>query len=194
MRSRILPDSTEKMVARAIDDYGETPVDVRYDIFAKLVADGAPKRQAYQRIYPDASDNTASCRASILLAHPVIRDKVMRHLIGARDMAIALTPEALQLTYELAHGMHEASPKVRLDAASSIQDRGGLPRSKEIAISARMAALEAIATIPGALEPIEGEMVDDIDQPDDRALEDSSDTADPLAEKRLEWDRLLPRS
>ena len=76
MSSRILPDSTEKMVARAIDDYGENPVDVRYDIFAKLVSEGMPKRQAYQRICPDASDNTASCRASILLAHPVIRDKV----------------------------------------------------------------------------------------------------------------------
>lgn len=195
MSSRILPDSTEKMVARAIDDYGENPVDVRYDIFAKLVAEGTPKRKAYQRIYPDASDNTASCRASILLAHPVIRDKIMRHMIGARDMAIALTPEALQLTYELAHGMHEASPKVRLDAACSIQDRGGLPRSKELAISSVSVALEAIATIPGALggqlEPVESP-AGDTGQPGDRSLGEGSGAFDLLEEKRLEWARLLP--
>ena len=191
MSSRILPDSTEKMVARAIDDYGEHPVDARYDIFAKLVSEGMSKRQAYQRICPDASDNSASCRASILLAHPAIREKVTRHAIGARDMAIALTPEALQLTYELALGLHDASPKVRLDAASSIQDRGGLPRSKEIAISARAAALEAIETIPGALEPIEAEVVDG--QPDDRSLTERSGSLDALAEARLEWDRLLPK-
>ena len=191
MRGNILPDSTEKMVARALKDYGEKPVDVRYDIFAKLVSEGKPKREAYQRVFPDASRNTASCRASILMAHPVIREKVTRHRIGARDMAIALTPEALQLTYELALGLHDASPKVRLDAASSIQDRGGLPRSKEIGISARVAALEAIETIPGALEPIEAEVVDG--QPDDRSLTVRSGALDSLAEARLEWDRLLPK-
>ena len=55
-----------------------------------------------------------------------------------------------------------------------------------------MVALDALATIPGALEPTDAELVDD--QSGNLLLQESTGAIDPLAEKRLEWDKMLPPS
>ena len=121
-----------KMVTRALEEYGKDPDQLRYQPFAMLIAQGQPAYKAFQAICLGSKKESASKQASVLLAHPRVREWIALHAIGARNLVQSLVPSAVQKMGELTEC---DSLTVSQKAAADIQDRGGLPKSQELAIS-----------------------------------------------------------
>lgn len=175
-------EPSPKTVARALEDYGARPHDPLHYVFAKRIVDGMTAQKAFLSCWPSYSENAASVQACRLLAHPKMRhDIIPAQMAGARQIVQAYMPRAIEQTIDIAENGTK-DDKVRLDALSSAMDRGGLPRSNEIQVSAVTVAWEAVATIPGALGGT-----------DDPQSPSPSTTSDPLEHRRADWQRLLPK-
>jgi hypothetical protein len=142
-----LAEPTDKQIDRALRDYGPDPKAPAYAVFASEIAAGNSKRDAYLAIRPDASPHTASVQGARLLHHPKIAALVEAQKLGAQNIVRALAPSGVE---QLAHLMLESSnDRVRLDAANSILDRGGVPKTAQLAMDARLSISDALAGVIG---------------------------------------------
>lgn len=171
---KLLKPRSDAATQRAIDRWGKAPTDLSLLYFADLVSGGVSGREAYMRIRPASSEKAASSAAAVLMAHPTIRSRV-RHTVGKlppRELVRAAVPGALQRLYDIATGETGAPDSVQAKAIDSLLDRGGLPRSTDISVS-------AIAVATGAIDRVLSVAV----APDKRHTLDT---------ERARWDRLLP--
>ncbi len=122
-----------KMLARAYTDLGDNPSDPIHHAFARLIADGQAAYKAYGATHPAASRATCESQGAVWTAHPKIRALIALHGTGSRNLLLAMAPEAVKTVFELM--TNGESERVRLQAADSILDRGGAPRTKELAVS-----------------------------------------------------------
>ena len=146
MSAGTVPESTEKQVERALQDYGPDPKDPDYAVFAREIAAGKSKRDAYLAIRPNANPHTATVQGSRLLHHPKIAAMVVAHKLGAQNMARALAPSVVE---QLARLLGSSNDRLRLDAANSILDRGGIPKTSQVAVSARLSVTQALSDLIG---------------------------------------------
>ncbi len=127
-------EPSPNMVKRALADYGSDPCSPTIHAFAYLVAHGEPITTAYSTLFPAASQSTAKKQASVLAAHPNVRQLIHRASLPPRELAKALAPAALEAT---ARNLESSSAAVRQRAADSLLDRGGVPRRSEVEQSVR---------------------------------------------------------
>lgn len=126
-------ERSPKTVAKAEAEYAGGLDDIRYDAIAMFIAQGETASKAYRRAFPDASQETASAQASVLTAHPTMKDKIRDQQITARNLITAALPRSVRKTVSL---LEAESEQVQLKAASSIQDRAGLPAQAELSVHA----------------------------------------------------------
>lgn len=96
-------------------------------------------------------------QASILVAHPKIQEWIAANTLGARNQISALVPEVIKVLSEILAGGHGANAKVMVDAGKTIMSRGGLPESKELAITSLTMSLHALARLDelrGIVDPV----------------------------------------
>lgn len=170
----LLTERSPGSVQRAIDRWGESIDDLSLLHFADLVAGGIKPADAWLTVRPQCAPDAATNTASLLLAHPSISER-LSHSIGKlspRELARTAVPGALQHLYQIATGATGAPDAVRAKAIDSILDRGGLPRTSDISVT-------AIAAATGAIDRILAVPVQD----DQRAQID---------DQRAQWDKLLP--
>ena len=195
-----------KMIQRAVREYGEELTDLRYEVFAKAMAEGATQREAFQRISPGSSKATAKVQGSVLAAHPDMAAMIARHYLGVSVVSRAAALRAFEIIYQLATSSSDINDKTRLEACNSVLDRSGLPRSSQVAINAYTVAHSIIERMS---EPVDGEdsaSVIDVEviersqraestDPDD-AGEDHTSMIDPreaaLEKRRAELAYLMP--
>jgi len=171
--------------ARALADYHDVASDPRYKVFAMLVGRGTPSYKAYLTICPDASDATARTQSSVLIAHPEVRRWALQHAIGARKLVEAHVPMAVDRVAELA--AQNEDRLVALKAAQDLQDRGGLPKAKELAITAQ-------TTVHALYRHHTGDVRKQVEKQDIIELEplkEGARVAD-SAKERESWATLLP--
>ena len=185
-------------IAQALKDYGESLDDPTYHHFAYLVANGMTVRAAYEVLHPDAKDSTAASQASVLLAHPQMADMIRDQMVGARDLAHSLAPQAVRDLHDLSKEATKET-KPRIDAVNSLLDRGGLPRSKEISIHVGIAAMEASHAFDGYADRdvIDAEVVEDepVIKPTELPRLEPCDSPEGIDEgeaMRQQWDELVP--
>ena len=138
------------MVRRAIKTYGEKLTDPKYASFAKLLSEGKSQIEAFLAINPHAEEwerRHAIAQASCLAAHPNIVEWRVAHALGAQDQLKALVPACIKVLSEIINGGHNANAKVQLDALKTALSRGGLPESKELAITGVTMSLHALARL-----------------------------------------------
>ncbi len=135
-------EASPVMIAKAIKAYGEDFKPLWGPQFAQEVAQGKSCASSYLAIHPGASRGTAQTQGVVAAAHPTIANWIRTHVYGLPNVARALTPMALNTLRELAE--QSSNLRIRLDAANSILDRGGLPKSAQLQVEGRLSIAAAL--------------------------------------------------
>jgi hypothetical protein len=156
MRTNQLTTITKAPSAKAVkaskSKWGDTFKPLWGRMFARAVAEGKPLATAYRELHPGCADSTAQVNGSLAASHPDVRGWIQSHLYGLPSMVRSLTPEAVATLHLLMTQSDNA--RVQLDAANSVLDRGGVPKSAELTIEARLSVSAALGDV------IEGSVLD----------------------------------
>lgn len=144
---------SQALLARTLKNYGETFKPLWGPIFAQEVAQGKSFTKSYLELHPGCSDSTARTQGAIAAAHPDVSLWIRTHVYGLANVAKSLTPMALNTLRELAE--QSSNLRIRLDAANSILDRGGLPKSAQLQIEGRLSVAAALEEV--LADTVEGE-------------------------------------
>ncbi len=132
-------------VALAIADYGKDLSQSWAPLFAYRVAKGDTFADAYRATHVRTSEKNAISTGHRLACHPKMRQMIAAHLAGPVNLARAATVVAVEQLIWLC--VHSDSHKVRLDAANSLLDRGGVPKSTSVQIEASLSVADALAGV-----------------------------------------------
>ena len=146
---------SQALLDKALKGYGEKFKPLWGPIFAQEVAQGKSFTKSYLELHPNCCESTARTQGAIAAAHPDVSQWIKTHVYGLPNVARSLTPMALNTLRELAE--QSSNLRIRLDAANSILDRGGLPKTSQLQVEGRLSISAALDEILG--ETVEGEVV-----------------------------------